>query len=158
MWFSEAISSPFYIIPIRSPRISASSKKWVVIITIHSYLKDLMISQNFHLEVGSNPVVGSSKINICGFRINANASMSFLCSPYDNFWTVECHFEISFTDANILAALKSEDFPNFILSINCTFSITERSSKNTFSYSQTETSSFSNYHSLNVIFPLNASS
>ena len=81
--FSDVSISPFDMIPIRSPMIYASSRKWVETMMILSCLRDFMISQNFLLEVGSSPVVGSSRSNILVLRINAIPNTSFLCSPYE---------------------------------------------------------------------------
>ena len=92
----EHIYLPSLIIPILSLKNSASSKKWVVIIIILSFLFSFKNFHNSFLEFVSNPEVGSSKRIILLFPIKDKAILNFLFSPFDkclhNLFSISSNF------------------------------------------------------------------
>lgn len=130
----QQISLPLPIIPILSPRKSASSIKCVVNITIRLFLYYFSISQMYLLAEVSIPLVGSSRKTILLLPMKAIATLSFRFYPPERFllYTSALSFKptspINFSTSLLMSVLS--DIPLYLAnSSRC--SLTVSTSKRT---------------------------
>mmetsp|Transcript_38031 Transcript_38031/g.101165 ORF Transcript_38031/g.101165 Transcript_38031/m.101165 type:complete len:319 (-) Transcript_38031:1569-2525(-) len=107
-------SRPLHMMPMRSPRMSASSMLCVVSTTVLSCLAASTTSQTWRRLIGSMPVVGSSRYTTSGLPMSATATDSLRFMPPEKAparWLADCDSRTSSMRLSASAAMESARRP-----------------------------------------------